>query len=98
MFVLFSGAGGLWQGEGIHQQVVTAFCGDREYYIHRPGQLPGEEGDGEYSVLFLLGFDGTGVADRYPQGRIGDRRIRDGIVNEDRKLIVLQNADDLVKL
>ena len=50
------------------------------------------------SVLCLLGLDGTGVADRNLQGRIGDRLIRDGIVNEDRKLIVLQNADDLIKL
>ncbi len=43
-------------------------------------------------------FDGAGVADRDLQGRIGNRLVGDGVVNEDRKLVVLQNADDLVQI
>ncbi len=98
MVMLIGRARGLRQGEGIHQQVVALPGVDREDDFHRSRQLLIGEGRGIDAVGRSRGLDGRGVADGDLQGRIGNRFVGDGVVDEDREAVIPEDADDLIQV
>ena len=63
-----------------------------------PVELLIREGRGVDAVGRSRGLDGRGVADGDLQGRIGNRLVGDGVVDEDREPIILQDTDDLIQV
>ena len=87
-----------WEGvKEIDEQVVTLSTIDREDHLRRSGTDQIRRGNC-IAVRAALGFDGFRVTDRDLHGDIRDRLVGHSVIDEYRKLAVLQDADDLVAI